>query len=532
MNRKHPIDELFAQTLRDAEAQPPPAVWEGIVRDRQKKGAQRLRRWWGYAAILLLLVGAAGYWAMRPTESDQLIENQSVGSAPARDAQAPAEAIEEQSTGTDPKEPISSPAPAEQQQLLTEASDPRTTPESSSQAQAHPDEVSPKPEAPKANNKGQKGAVTVGASAAADGMKTEKARGNQTKDTDPAKEGTASFQAKDPGSAALDNGSTLGPEPAISASAPLEDPAQPSAPEHPSRSTPDVHLPELSTLPSPMLQTSEVLAPGPLLKGDTVPTYLLSRGRLWFALQADMAVLNGEWRGSGPEVADLNSSEAWRNGQGLGLAAGYEWMNGWSVGLGIGVNRQRSRFLRQEVEGGSTETVVDTTWTSYAAGPMTNTTWDIIETTIVEPGVEHEYNATNTYTQLRIAPEVSYQFTDLKRFSVHGRIAPMLLMDIGRKGNTLVSAPTGNNTDTSTITLTVLPLTDPSLDDRFPMRFAVSAGVELRYQLLDRWSLAASPTCTWWLPRAEGPTPSLTMTEMGGMVRLRYELRQKERFVK
>ena len=34
MNGRHPIDDLFARGLRDAEATPPPAVWEGIVRER------------------------------------------------------------------------------------------------------------------------------------------------------------------------------------------------------------------------------------------------------------------------------------------------------------------------------------------------------------------------------------------------------------------------------------------------------------------------------------------------------------------
>lgn len=214
------------------------------------------------------------------------------------------------------------------------------------------------------------------------------------------------------------------------------------------------------------------------------------------------------------------------------MVAGYEWLNGWSIGLGLGVMRQRSRFLHHEVQSGTTETVIDTTWTSNAMGPVTNYTWDIIETTLVEPGVEQDYNATNTYTQLRIAPELAYRLKDMKRFSVHGRIAPIFLVDIGRNGNTLTNGTGENSSDTLTTRSVVIPLADASLDDRFPLRTALSAGLDLRYQLCERWSIAASPTCTWWLPRATDPTPTLSMTEWGASVRLRYDLRHKERRVK
>jgi hypothetical protein len=37
MSERHPIDELFSRTLHDAEVTPPPAVWEGIVRERAKR---------------------------------------------------------------------------------------------------------------------------------------------------------------------------------------------------------------------------------------------------------------------------------------------------------------------------------------------------------------------------------------------------------------------------------------------------------------------------------------------------------------
>jgi hypothetical protein len=271
--------------------------------------------------------------------------------------------------------------------------------------------------------------------------------------------------------------------------------------------------------------------PGPILQGDSTPAYVLKKGQLWFALQGEWAMLNGTWRGPGAEVTELNESETWRGGQGLSLVVGREWLNGWSVGLGIGANKQRSRFLRREVEAAHTETVVDTTWTGTAMGAQTNYTWDIVERVQTEPGIEHDYSATNSYTRLRIAPEVSYQLLQKKRFGLSARLAPVMMFDIGRKGNTIVQATT-DSLETTTVTTSALPLNDASLDDRFPMSLAISGGLEFRYRICERWSASALPTFTYWMPRAEGRVPSLSMNELGGALRLRYDLRHQERRLK
>lgn len=61
MREQHPIDELFARALRDAEAAPPAGGWEGIVRERNWAHLTllRLRRRWGWLALALLLGGTA-----------------------------------------------------------------------------------------------------------------------------------------------------------------------------------------------------------------------------------------------------------------------------------------------------------------------------------------------------------------------------------------------------------------------------------------------------------------------------------------
>lgn len=63
MSEREPIDEKFARVLQDAEATPPPRVWENIARERGWAHVTmlRLQRRWGLLALLLLLGGAGAY---------------------------------------------------------------------------------------------------------------------------------------------------------------------------------------------------------------------------------------------------------------------------------------------------------------------------------------------------------------------------------------------------------------------------------------------------------------------------------------
>ena len=308
--------------------------------------------------------------------------------------------------------------------------------------------------------------------------------------------------------------------------------AQPSLKvDRPVRSQADIHLPMLNALISPF-SASEVAMLGPILKGDSTPAYVLSKGHWWIAAHGEVAMMNGEWKGTGHEVTELNKVETWQSAQGLSLVAGRDWLSGWSVGLGVGVARQRSRFLKRESEPGQTETVIDTTWTGSPQGIATNYTWDIVQTQIYEPGVEHDYSATNTYTKLRIAPEIGYRLLERNRLSLHARLSPVLLLDIGRKGNTLVWTNRSDSLENTTTGTRVMSLGDASLNERFPLAIALSGSVELRYRLCDRWSVSVLPRYTYWLPKADGAIPSLSMNGLGGAVRLRYDLRHNERRVK
>lgn len=540
MNGKHPIDDLFARTLRDAEATPPPAVWEGIVRERGKgrRAVAKRRSRWGLAALLLLLLGGAGYWtltrdggnenaALSLSEDGQVTAagNARVGS-PVVEERKTSETSEEQlgqagrssssgeqneaqatpvSTGSEAAASWSNTAGGTKgttEQSIDE--DPKTQAEPHAAARVTPSKTR------KTNKLKQE--LESSESDAADSRSV----------VEPAvsASGIVSIGIEKPGSAET-NGAVANNEPA---------PSRHASSEQRARVSQDVHLALLTGLVTRFL-SNPATAPGPILQGDSTPAYVLKKGNWWVAVQGEWSTLNGDWKGTGSAVTELNKSETWRGGQGLGLVVGREWLSGWSLGLGIGANKQRSRFLRREVVPGHSELVIDTTWTGTPMGQVTNYTWDIVETTVVEPGVERDYSATNSYTRLRIAPEVGYQLLQKKRFSLGARLAPVMMIDIGRKGNTLIQTASADSSETGAAT-GALALTNTSLDSRFPMTFAVSAGLELRYRFCERWSLGVLPTFTYWLPRTEGRVPSLSMNELGGALRLRYDLRHQERRLK
>ncbi len=536
MSGKHPIDDLFARGLRDAEATPPPAVWKGIVRERDQRGAVKRRSWWGLAALLLLFLGAAGYWTLADQERMPAGENSQgeAGSTPGGGASLTENPTSGATVLPDQRSTDGQENGTKDMNTTSVGSDRDLTMEGSRASGSAENALDPSPEtngsdrrtANLAEEKSRKVNRAAGDIAKADrpGGKSRTVGGRHNGSTPEAVKA-----ASEPGQASNENEGPLqvGTDPVGAEGATQEALGQTHA-----RLSPDVHLDNLIPLTTPFANNAAT-APGPILQGDSTPTYLLQKGNWWVAAQGEWSMLNGSWKGIGEEVPELNASETWREGQGLSVVVGRSWLSGWSLGLGIGANTQRSRFLRRESEPGRSETVVDTTWTGTAvSGEVTNYTWDIVNMVVAEPGTERELSATNRYMRLRIAPEVGYEVVQRKRFTLGARLSPVMMIDMGRKGNTLVLSTSADTLETLTSATAVRALEDASVDGRFPLSLAVSAGLEMRYRLSDHWSLAALPTFTYWMPRAEGAVPALSMNELGGAVRLRYDFRHNERRVK
>ncbi len=553
MNGKHPIDDLFARGLRDAEATPPPGVWEGIVRERAKapsapaKGSvmTRNRGRWGLAAILLLLLSAGAYWLVVQPGTNSADGPASVEPSPGGEGQPSTLATKNATTESGSATPEKSNAEGPSTTSTTSAQEPDATPSSTGTTTD-----------PTVKQAGTPHGSPVGSAGDSNTKKpvTQQAARSNKPASQPATVATVSSQVNDDArnndEPANENTTRSSPndEPAIAPSSessatskgkngdPVSIGGSTSMAQASSgtvvRTSPDVHLSKLDGLVTPLVGTA-VTPPGPLLQGDSTPVYVLDKGQWWFGVQAGISSLNGEWRGTGPEISELNESETWQGGQSLALAVGRDWLSGWSSGITIGMAKKRSRFLHHESEPGHVETVIDTTWTNTPMGTQTNySTWDIVERLVEEPGVERDYSATNTYTSLRIAPEIGYRIAGRQRFSLHARGGLAVSMTLGRKGSALVSSATSDSTEVVQTSITPLALNDASLDDRFPVSFAVFASVELRYRLCERWSLSMLPMFNFDLSRSAERVPQTSMTEVGGALRLRYDLGHKERRVK
>ena len=549
MNGKHPIDDLFGRTLRDAEVTPPPAVWESIVHKRVGRAtlAQKLRRSWGLSALLLLLSGAGSYVALNTTAE----KNDGALAQPAAPTGA---TILDQTTA--PQTLLNDPSPAEAAPIG--AIDQTTTEIAEVELNAEENSSSEKQNRTAARR-------VAGSTANAMASHDRSANGKQTAHKEPNTSLTATVDLASaegpvlrasvnqnapvtgdqdvagalqdlPNTARTDEYSTE--RSVTSKGSELDHPNVESAPKDQLtrvldqiRSTPNETLPGLGIRSSP-LPLTEAKQPGPLLSGKAVDPYVLANGNWWFGLQLEWAAANGSWSGTGSEVNAMNTSETWLDRKGLSAAVGREWQSGLSVGLGVGLSQQRSRFLHRLVEPSSTQTVVDTTWTGTPSGPQTIFTWDIVEIQTTEPGAEQLFRSTNLYTQLRIAPEISYRLLERRRLSLHVRLSPIIHIGLSRNGNALVLKPAQEASDSSTTVLAVSPLEDAALNDRFPLSLALSGGLDLRYQLCDRLSIGLLPSFVSDIQGRIERTPKLTSSEFGGMIRLRYDIRHKERRMK
>jgi hypothetical protein len=538
MNGKHPIDELFARVLRDAEAAPPPAVWEGIVRKRGGASGlfRRSLRKWGLGALLLLLIGgAAGYWVLANGTNEQAEEHLS------QRVLADKEAANKAATPTPTSNaygssPAATPLPTDGADLTASAvgavadhSQEQTAATNNSSSSTQPNtsvavpNSSPKVESPrlvlpKATNS-DASIATVGGSARPD----HAAPANEKPPASEVAKPTEHSVSSEPPQVNPNVPFRADHSKATSGSGGSPEPYTPST-----RTAPDDHLARAALVSSP-LPLQEAKQPGPMLPGRAIDPYVLAAGNWWFGVQLEWMAVQGTWHGAGSEVNSLNVSETWRDRKGASLVAGREWQSGWSAGLGVGVSQVRSNFVHRLVEPTRSQTVVDTTWTSIPMGQQTSYTWDIIQTELVEQGTERTYRSTNTYTLLRIAPEVSYRLWERKRFSVHGRFSPIISATLGRSGNTLIAADSVDvNADLGS-QLDVLELSNPAVTDRYPLAIALSGGLDARYQLCDRLSIGILPTFAYGLSGTNDSVAKLRSSEFGAAFRFRWDLRHKER---
>lgn len=490
MSGEHPIDELFRQGLHDAEVPPPPAAWQGIARaldstDRRNGGAGRWR--WAVGVLLLLLGGAAGYWALADRKN---------GEQPVLAGSAPRTATPT-TVGTAAQGPSTHPAP----QPHRSGSAPTKTARN---------EVAP--------NADEGGALTDRTPVAG-----TPATGKNAPNAIAADHSTAREPRHTPSDPA---DSRVGPpvsgktmticEPSPHAHTAGGEETEPYA-QHLSTARADVGMPTLQGRSTPLVR-SEVPMPEGLLFAPTAVLPTLSGARWWLAVQGEHQRGSLEWRGGERGVAEaLNASETWLGRWTLSMAVGRTWRSGWAVGGGVSFSEARSRFLRTTSTPDHVETVVDTAWVVTPMGQQTMYTWNIVESTVVEPGTTQVARANNTYREARVFLEAGRRVWARGRWSAHGRLSAGAAWTLTRAGNTLQVSPDGG--------ITVMDLRDRTGPSASAVRPFAGIAAELRFRLSPELALGALPSINMTFAPATSTHLSTGGLEAGGGLRLTYLLR-------
>lgn len=495
MNAKHPIDDLFARGLRDAEATPPPAAWEGIMLGHGRARQARKRRRAGLFTLLALaLFGTGAHFVLKGTRDAQeaqmpTMEERATENAITEPSYGPAIANAEiaarGSTAIDTAAHTSTPVSESLSSRPLHAS---TAPINEQRSSDPPQEtrrvaqpVSPKNQGP---------------------IAPSPTRGDRSSLAYAAAPGTADPK---PVSTVTSHAVTAGPSFATEHDRPID--AVDSAPSHMFVRSAGLVLDSLA----------------PTVRSNAQqPVFLLSKGATWLGVQASWSNPAMRWNGGSEDLAILNKSESWSAQTGLGVVLGRTWQGGWFAEVGARYSRVSSNLFYTERTPASTQTVVDTTWTATQADQFTVYTWNIVTNSMENPGSEIRFDAQNRYDLLRVAPAVGYQ-KQWRRLNLSMRAGPMLSLFLARSGKTLMVS---DDPEPGASRLALIPLNDGALDERFRPQWGFSFGLDLGYTITERWSISAGPSRIMTLTDRTG---SLGGDGWSANLRLIHEFRQNER---
>lgn len=487
MKERHPVDDLFARALRDAETDPPDRVWAGITRRRARGGGLRLRWWW---PVVLLLLGGATYLASsglhrqrayspatnanrtagttgpKAHTAGQLVKASAAPSAGAPEPMTPATAAP---AGARPGEYATSgagiadarPQEAREQLQSTSPGNTRTRTTARNLAAAAGKAVQGHAGNPVAYSAmpdvdGMAGAPTV-ASALGPATKERLAEGAGT-----ALAATAALQAG----------------------------------------------PVLRMVPYRSLPANSPPAGGP--KYANGPRLQGGGHAWWLALAAGSYQENRTWHGSDSRlVAALQGTELPHQRSFVGVLAGLEWRGGWNLAAGVEYGTGRSDFRHADRYLSMHDSLVTqvVTFNSTVVGSFTDTL-----TTSTE--VRRSVATLNRYTAVRVPLEVGWHRA-WHRWHFGLRAALGLDLCTLRSGSTLISASGG-----------VRSVDIGSTASRTTVQLSGGPMLDVGYALSERLGLWASPfyaTPLLSLSPTDG-TPYAAPARAGIRLRLAYTL--------
>lgn len=479
MKDEHPIDDLFARALREAEAAPPPRVWEGVVRERDRTHLLllHLRRRWGWLFLALLTTGGVYVLYTDATGTAKVVQSpavsaQAAGGAAATSSDAPGTAA----VGTGPA--VSAPAI----RVGTEGS-----PTTETMHATHGETPVERPSMASVREGGKAGL-------------RPKALGITSRAT-PEVSTTPATTSSPIHKQAMDHTGV--------AQASFPDVREASVPGGPSPFGFPWAVERLSLRPSALANTPMVPAP----YGAPPPVAPVRRPAWWVAAGIGPFRESRQWHGDDTGlVRSLQGTETPHYTTAAGLYTGWEWRGGWGISTGVEYSGARYDFRHLDRFQDRRDSVIThvVTFNSSVVGSFTDTVAVLTE-------VRRPIAAMNRYASVYIPVEGSWH---RGWFRWHYGVRAGIALDhhTMRSGITLVNAPGGaRSVDVG------------ETDARTDLQLGFSVGLDLGYAFTERLALWASPqygSGLFSLLPTDGSPHTIT-TRTGIRFRLAYTLRPK-----
>ena len=444
MSERHPIDELFHRALHDAEVTPPPAVWEGIVRERSK----RRGGYWGWLAAGLLLLGGTAAFLIHNEQNAAQPMAEVQGSA---DANKNTSAVTERTPISDPARSVSSkvdegpsatsPAAAQEQALTIKENSSltteRTTDSATTQNNATPTTASLSNAAPKA-------ASTAGAV------------GNVTSTSAPDRTNTA--QA--PSITVATN------------SKPVEEVIM--------RDAPSTDISILSPIRPVILR--EAALQDSMKRGRPAEPYVLPNADRWLALEVGRHNVKRTWYGGEPLLVDaLNEVEVPHYTWSLGLLAGRSWRSGF--GLSAGAAYEGSEYAFDHVD--DRVRIDSLLIVPYLITLDTQVFVSNVDTVTFMTEENKQVSGTNRFSVVHV-PVEGYWHKQHRRWTFGARAGLAAEFVTMRQGYTL-------DVDDEGAVMSV-DLGAQAYDMRYHTTLTGMLGADVGFALTEHWGLWATPT--------------------------------------
>ncbi len=473
---EHPIDAQFRRVLADAEATPPPHIWEGVVNARRER--RWTFHWFRMNGLLALLIPASAlvmYVAWLDGTDTPVTQEQTT--APALNAEV---TLAHAASGS------TSPLPGMDAVQHERSSEHHARMATTTDTQPAPERKVNSAEASGALHYASDEGQSMG-----DRTRTETSLGATfnrplTAMAGADVPGIETSPSENSGSGALDHSDISAPD--------LPDGQAPPRPvsitNTPAGRDPSGVAPIIGVVPKtgaverivPLRITHQGLAdPATPLYAAREPAYVLPNGEWLFSGLVGWYDVSRKWRGSnGPLTHALDQAEARTSTLAYGLGLTRQWRSGWGLSIGVFDERSEQQFNFVDRRTEVTQEITNFMVVLNSEIIVSNSdTVDLYSTT------EKRYEGVDRRNILRIPVEAHYH-RSVGRLHYGLRAGLAVEITSTRQDHSLALEPEDGR-------IVATSLSSTELQQRHPLMLLGVAGVDLGYTLNENWSFWANP---------------------------------------